>query len=706
MMLSGFDLCALLSIVRSTRSDGYSSGRADIETKGVRLIAPTEMTLSPDEARDKVEACFDKARSARMDQESKRDAALPAIMLRCVALAALLMLGPASGEAQPPVQQVLMLQSFDRGNMILDRFTGNLRVDLDRRARRPVNVVQVVVGPTGFVGASEQAIVDFIRSAYVDRPKPDLIVTVAGPAAVFARKYRRQLFPDTPLLLASVDQQYLGDAPLGANESAVAVVNDFPWLVDDILQLLPQTRQVFMVMGSGQVGRFWHRKLDEQFKRFHDRLTFVWSDDLSLREILQRCASLPAHSAIFYFTFGTDAAGVAYADERVLADLHATANAPLFARHSVYLGSGVVGGRLMSIDDLGRHTADAALRLLNGASPSSVRVPPQLPGQPIFDWRELQRWDIPESRLPSGSVVRYRNPSVWHEYRGTVLSAAGALAIQALLIIGLLYERRARQRAEIDSQRNLALAADISRRETMSALTQSISHELSQPVTSMICNAQALQMMITAKDATPDTIEEILSDIQADGVRATQIMQRHRAMLRSRQLEMKPIDLHAVIKESLTLLTHDMRARQIAVNLNLCSNPCVISGDQVLLQQVFLNLVMNAMDAMAEMPPPRRRVTITSELRGADVEVTVRDTGPGLPADIIGTLFTPFVTTKSHGLGIGLTIARTIVNAHGGTIEARNNPEGGATFTVMLRAAESVAKDRASTDSRRVVGSR
>ncbi len=461
-----------------------------------------------------------------------------------------------------------------------------------------------------------------------------------------------------------------------------------------------------MVMGSGQIGRFWHQELNEQFKRFHDRLTFVWSDALSLPEILRRCASLPAHSAIFYFTFGTDAAGVAYADERVLADLHATANAPLFATHSVYLGSGIVGGRLMSIDDLPRHTADAALRLLNGASPGSIRVPPQVPGQPIFDWRELQRWGIPESRLPPGNVVRYRSPSLWSEHRATVLTAAGALAIQALLIIGLLYERRARQRAEIDSQRNLALAADISRRETMSALTQSISHEISQPVTSMICNAQALQMMITAKDATPDTIGEILSDIQAEGVRASQIMQRHRAMLRSRQLEKKPIDLHDVVRESLALLAHDMRARQIAVILNLCSNPCIISGDQVLLQQVFLNLVINAMDAMDAMPSPRRHITITSEVRAADVEVTVRDTGTGLPADIIGTLFTPFVTTKSHGLGIGLTIARTIVNAHGGTIEARNNPEGGAAFTVTLRAAESGAKEQPSTNSRRVVGSR
>ncbi len=626
-----------------------------------------------------------------MDQESKRDVALVAILSRCLALASLLMLGPAWGEAQPPVRQVLLLQSYNRGNMILDHFTGNLRVDLDRGAGSPVNVVQVVVGPTGFIGASEQAIVSFIDSAYADRPKPDLIVSVAGPAAVFARKYRPQLFPDAPLLFGAVDQRYLGDAPLGENETAVAVLNDDAGLVDDILLLLPQTRQVFMVMGSGQIGRFWHKQLNEQFTRFHDRLTFVWSDEMSLAEILRRCASLPAHSAIFYFTFGTDAAGAAYADERVLADLHATANAPLFATHSVYLGSGIVGGSLMSIDDLSRDTAGVAIRLLNGASPGSIRMPPRPPGQAIFDWRELQRWGIPESRLPSGSVVRYRNPSVWREYPRTILSAAGALAIQALLIIGLLFERRARQRAEIDSLRNLALAADVSRRETMSVLTHSIAHELGQPVTSMMLDAQALQMMITDKTATPDTIGEILSDIQAESVRATQIIERHRLMLRSHELQKKPIDLHAVVKESLALVAYDMTTRQIAVSVNLSSNPCVVSGDQLLLQQVFVILVMNAMDAMAEMPPPRRQVTITSEVGAADVEVTVRDRGSGVPADIIGTLFTPFVTTKSHGLGIGLTIARTIVDAHGGTIEARNNPEGGATFTVTMRAAKSEA---------------
>ena len=515
-----------------------------------------------------------------------------------------------------------------------------------------------------------------------------LFVAIAGPASVFARKYRSLLFPDTPLLFAAVDQRYLRDAPLGEHETAVTVTNDFPRVVDEMLQLLPQTRQVFVVAGSGQAGEFWQRELKAQFARFQDRLTFFWLDALSFPEILRRSASLPDNSAIFYITFGTDAAGAAYADERVLADFRATANAPLFGAQSVFLGAGVVGGSLMSIEDLSRSTADVAIRLLNGAPPRSITIPPQVAGLPTFDWRELTRWGIPESRLPPGSIVRYRAPSLWQEYRGTVLSAVGVLVVQSLLIGGLLYQRRARRRAEIESRRNLALAADANRRQTMSALTSSIAHELGQPLTAMINNAQAGRMMITANGATPETVCEILSDIESEGVQATQIIDRHRTMLRGHQLDTKPIDLHDVIHESVALVAHDMRTRQVVATVTLSSSPCIITGDQVLLQQVLVNLVMNAMDAMAETPPSRRHVTISTEVRAADVQVSVRDNGTGLPAQINGTLFTPFVTTKVHGLGIGLVITRTIVDAHGGTIDAHNNPDGGATFTVTLRRSE------------------
>ena len=476
----------------------------------------------------------------------------------------LVALAPVSGAVEPPVRQVLVLQSFDRGNLILDHFTTNLRVDLDRYAGAG-QLHPGQRGTDGFCGAPEQSIVDFIHSTFENRPKPDLIVSIAGPAAVFARKYRQQLFPETPLLLASIDQRYLGDAPLGENDAAVTVSTISPGSSKTSCRCgqRPGRCSWWSVPASSENSGVTGSRSNSA--DFTGALNLSGPTTCPSHEILRRCSTLPADSAIYYFTFGTDAAGAAYADERVIAELRATANAPLFAAHSVYLGRGIVGGRLMDIDALGRSTSKAAYEILSGVSPKDVRAPPQLPGRAKFDWRELQRWGISESLLPAGSSVVYRGPTLWSEHRGLVLAAAGALSIQALLIIGLLFERRARRRAEMESRRNLGLASDVSRRETMSALTSSIAHELAQPLSAMIHNAEALLLMTNTKRAAPETSRRSLSDIHAGGILATEIIERHRAMLRSRQMEKKPVNLQTVVNDTLTLVAHDMIARQVEV---------------------------------------------------------------------------------------------------------------------------------------------
>ena len=747
---------------------------------------------------------------------------------QCAAVAGLLVLAAASSEAQPAVQHVLLLQSFDRGNMTDDYLTGNFRVDLGRRIGHPVNVVQIVVGPTGFVGAPEQATVDYIRSAFADRPKPDLIVTLAGPAAAFARKYRAQLFPEVPLLFASVNQQYLSDAPLGENETAVAVVSDFPGVIDQILQLLPQTKQVFVVLGSGQSGTFWGRELQMKFTRFQDRLTFIWSGGLSLTEILRQCASLPRDSAILYLSLGTDGRGGAYADARVLADLHAAANAPIFGLHSVMLGTGIVGGKLVDIDEVTRNTADSAIRILAGATPRSVTVPPQVPGDPVFDWRELQRWDIPESRLPAGSVVRYRDPTLWREYRFTVLSAVGALAIQSLLIIGLLSHRRARRRAEVESRRSeaesreseerLLLAAEAAhlgiwvrdfsrndiwatdswralfgfaksepldlnhfldrlhpddremvqrtlatavegdgryemeyrvvlpggqirwitsrgrvqfdgagtpilergvsldvteRRKTereaqllrqevahvgrvsmMGQLSAALAHEINQPLGAILRNAEAAQLFMQSASPDLDEIRASLAAIIKNDQRAGAVIDRMRALLKRHELEVIRLDVGDVIGDVVTLARADAVSRHVKLDADIVGDLPPVRGDRVHLQQVLLNLVLNGMDAVNGTNQEERRVTVTARQGAAPmVEVSVGDTGPGIPAEILASVFDPFFSTKPNGMGMGLPISRTIVEAHGGQLWAETNHGGGATFRFTLPIAEEAAAE-------------
>ncbi|HEX5128676.1 MAG TPA: hypothetical protein VFV90_02965, partial [Usitatibacter sp.] len=511
-------------------------------------------------------------------------------VLRWASLAGLLALGAAPGTGHAEIKQVLLLQSLNRGSLILDNFTGSFRVHLDQLAGKPVNLVQVVVGPTGSVGAREQALVDYIRSMYGDRPAPDLVVTSGGLAAVFARKHRQQLFPGTPLLLASVDQRYLAAAPLADDETAVSVVGDFPRVVDDILQVLPRTRHVFMVIGSGAIGRFWRRELEAGFSRFNGRVTFTWSDDLSFPAILGRVSALPPDSAILYLLFSADAHGGAYADEQVLAAIRETANAPLFGAHTSLMGYGIVGGTLIPMETIAEQSARVSVRLLNGEPPNRVRTPPYVAGQRTYDWRELRRWQIPQDRLPVGSVVKFRPPDVWEEHKVAIVAAAAALLLQTLLIVWLLYEHRARQRAETVSLRNLALAADASRRETMSALSTSIGHELAQPLGAMLLNVEALRMRLRGKRVSNEELDTVLADVQADATLAAQITDRHRAMLRGRQPDMKRIDLQPVIDQSLALVASEMRARRIEVAVETCAERCNIAGDRVLLQQVLLNL--------------------------------------------------------------------------------------------------------------------
>jgi signal transduction histidine kinase len=410
-------------------------------------------------------------------------------------------------------------------------------------------------------------------------------------------------------------------------------------------------------------------------------LTFI--DEPTVSRLLAAIKDVPSRSLIVYQGYSQNLPGQRMQPDEVARLVAGASRAPVYGTNDIYVGSGVVGGVLRDTRESGARLGAIALRILTGTRAQDIPIG-EAPVVPMFDWRALQRWGISESRLPPGSVIRFRPPSLWRDYRREVLTVLGGLLVQSLLIIGLVYQRRARQRAEVASRRNLALAADANRRQTMSALTGSIAHELSQPLSSILHNSQAAKLLVDSNRATPETLREILTDIHTADVRATQIIDRHRSMLKAHEVDRKPIDIQMVVHESLALVSRDTNAKQITVDAELTADRCIVPGDQVLLQQVLVNLIMNAVEAMADTPPQRRRITVRCEALGDNAVVSVRDAGTGLLARVDGQLFEPFVTTKTNGLGIGLTIARSIVEAHRGNLKAHNNPDGGATFTVTL----------------------
>jgi signal transduction histidine kinase len=527
--------------------------------------------------------------------------------------------------------------------------------------------------------AYQDALRDFIHRKYTDVPF-DIVIATDDRSLEFVRTNRDQLFRGTPVV-------FFADSPITQRiENATGIVGhvNLPGTVTLALALQPGIRQVFVIIGADGTYAGSEAEVRQQLRSFDPRLSFTYLIGLATSDLEARLAALPEQSIILYLGVGRDGTGKNVHPLEFLERLGAVANAPIYSWVNSAMDRGIVGGALKN--QLAEVTAlgQLALRVLYGETPDTIPVSsPDLTVIEV-DWRQLRRWGINETRVPAGTVVRFQGPSLWRDYRREVLAVVAGLVIQSLLIAGLLFQRRARRRAEVDSRRNLTLAADANRRLTMTALTGSIAHELSQPLNSILHNAQAGEMLVTSNRATPESLAEILSEIRTADVQATQIVQRHRTMLKNRELNQTPLDIRVVVSESLALVAHDTRARRVEVDVALPAGPCVVIGDQVLLQQVFVNLMMNAMDAMGETPPDRRRISVQSTVGRDSVEVSVRDAGTGLPEKINGHVFEPFRTTKAHGIGIGLTIAHTIVEAHRGSIDARNNPEGGATFSVTL----------------------
>jgi PAS domain S-box-containing protein len=370
-------------------------------------------------------------------------------MRRCIARFSLLllMLSSTSAFAARP-RHVLLLYSFNRDISSFQAFAEEFRTQVTRGFREEVVFYEVASQPApSNENPDEQPTLHYLTSMFA-KHQLDLVATVGGPAAAFATKHRQELFPETPLLLAAVDERYVKNAALTANDAVVAVRNDVQGVIENIRHVLPHTSTIFLVIGNSPHEQFWRKQIDGELQQFRSQLQFVWLNDLSFPEMLKRCASLPPNSAIFYVLLSVDSEGTSRAESVSLSRLHAEASAPIFGVHRTQLGYGIVGGPLMSMDDLGSVTAGVAIRMLNGEVPANIKTNPQLPGTPVYDWRELSRWNIGEDRLPPESIVLFRDPGVWERYKSYIAIGGAIFVVQSLLIVALLANRSKRRRAE------------------------------------------------------------------------------------------------------------------------------------------------------------------------------------------------------------------------------------------------------------------
>ena len=285
------------------------------------------------------------------------------------------------------------------------------------------------------------AVRDFLRRKYAGQTF-DVVVANTNAMADFVKTYRDELFPGVAVV-------FIATSPRSEPKSTgVVTVLDLKSTIDIAIQLHPDLREVFVVSGASDGDRFYENLARAQFRAFDGRIGFTYATGLALPELLRRVAALPPHTIIYPLTFFEDGNGSKFVGDEVIDQIVSVANVPTYHWFDGVVDHGVVGGSVLSVEGVARDIANVALRVLKGESPESIPVREIDPNIIYFDWRQLRRWGISEARLPAGSLVRFRQPSLWDQYKFYVVGATSVLALQAALIAGLLVQRVRRRRVE------------------------------------------------------------------------------------------------------------------------------------------------------------------------------------------------------------------------------------------------------------------
>jgi signal transduction histidine kinase len=607
----------------------------------------------------------------------------PLRLVFAVLLAPVWIVCPAVGASDS--KRVLILHSFGRDFKPWSEYGKAIRTELVRQSSRPIDIIEHdLVSARSGDEDQEDALVQYLRAMFAKNPL-DLIVSIGAPASAFVQRHRVDLFAETPMVLTAIDQRRVQTSSLTINDAVVAVRINYLAAFENILRVLPDTENIVVVVGTSPIEKFWKEAIAKEVEPLNKRIKLSWTDHLSFNELLKNASTLPPRSAIFWELMIVDAAGVVHEGSAAMAKLHNVANAPIFSYDESFFGRETVGGPFLRVADTGRETAAVSARILGGERAGDIKVPPVQFGRPMFDWREVQRWGIDERRLPEGSEIHFREPTVWERYRLPILAACLALLLQAALIQWLLYERRQRRQSEAISRTTLSELAHVNRLATGNELSASITHEVMQPLTGMVSSANAGLRWLSGPAPDVERAQAMLGQIVAAGHRAADVVRAIRSIFKHDADSDQPVVVNGLILIVLDLVRDTLSIQDVEVETQLDDNLPEIPANAIQLQQVFLNLIVNAIDAMKTMPIGQRRLLrVRTWIEAGGIGVSVEDTGPGVAPEMLDQIFKPLFTTKNEGLGLGLSICRSIIDAHHGRIRASLKEPHGLAVHVYL----------------------
>jgi len=570
----------------------------------------------------------------------------------------------------------------------------------DRQLREQIRTTLDVGNTRGYaiytefldVGHFGEPNYDAVLRAYLNdkyRDKPISVVVALGTEALkFLSRTRSDLWKPLPVIFVAFEDVAATRSLLGSNATGIIVQRRFRDLVKTAQLLVPHLSQIALA-GDPFERQPYRDYSKKELQEVGTNLNVIDLTGRPLGEVKRLVSALPVDSAIAYLPIYGDPTGISHNPAEALKAIADVANRPIVVDAESFVGMGAVGGSVLSAKDVGRETGRDIARILNGEDASNIPIALKEFTKPVFDSRQLKRWGINESALPAESDFRFREINVWERYRESIAAIGFVIAIQSLVIIWLVYEHHRRRVAERESHQHLLKVTKLDRAMTASAMSISIAHELNQPLSAILNNTEAAETLLTTNAPNLVVLKEILADIRHDDQRAVGIIKHLRALLKQDEIDPHDVDLNEVINDTFDILKP--RAAEHGVTLQLEKVPpnLRIRGDSVHLQQVLLNLAMNAIDAMKDTPAGRRQLTLRVSRHGSEVMVKIEDTGPGIPDKKLKSIFNAFETTKQQGTGLGLSIAQTIIRTYGGTIWAENKCEGtGAVFCFTLQGAK------------------
>lgn len=539
-----------------------------------------------------------------------------------------------------------------------------------------------VDAPNFNIQQMESEMVALYKKKYA-KQEIDLVVGVSAEIAEFLEKYRNTLWPNAEIMFIGAHTSNIKRTAAISRHPYVAWDTDVHGTLELVQRLQPDARRLVVIGGTTSFDNTMIEDAKEALSG-NTRWAVEYWTGYSQAELRERLAALPKDTAVIYTTLFKDAAGQTAYPRNALDAIAAQASVPVYGMFQTYIGHNLTAGSLVDFQDMGKDSAALALRVLKREQLPVSEMQSIIQSHCFADAKRVDSYGLSLKNLPSGCDIQNPLRNLWTDYKAAVLTAIAVILLQAITIGAMFWQKRRRAAAEFQTELSRQELRRAMRFASMGELTASIAHEINQPLGAILSNAEAAEMMLSNGSAKPEDLKAILSDIRRDDQRAHDVVNRLRGLLANAEPKLAPLHLHTAIQEVLTLVLPEAKRRGVLLLVSRNASNDLVRGDPVQIQQVLINLVINAMDALELTPRPQRRIHIQTNPAQDHLVLSVADNGCGMDETTQATIFDSLFTTKKTGLGMGLSIVRSIVDAHSGTIQVQSRPGDGSVFTVRL----------------------